>query len=428
MLLVAASDRSGHVFRNDNARAVARAGSYFVELTESDVIPLPEGSSLMRLPGRAPVGADASSGEFVQAGPGEAVAAMLPQGYTRTFVPAYASKPHAPVLPLFGYTAVAFRGDQMVVAALRTDEHDTWNPSHYNLPELPSLTEAALKAHPANRILGQLARCALEYKCFTAQNMFYRRWEAGIPVSPTCNARCIGCISKQPSECCPSPQERIDFVPDVDEIVELALPHLEEAPEAIISFGQGCEGEPTNEWRVIVDACRAVRARTDRGTLNINTNAGNTEAVEALCDAGIDSLRVSLASARPRYYERYHRPLGYGLAHVERSIAVARSRGAFVSLNYLTFPGFTDLEPEVDAVCSLIERTGVQMVQFRNLNIDPEVFSSIMLEEHGGGAKPDAPVDVDDDGEPAGIPDAIAHLQDCFPDLIIGNFSIAVRG
>ncbi|HRS97523.1 MAG TPA: A24 family peptidase [Smithella sp.] len=41
VLTVAASDRSGRVMRNDNARAVARAGDYFVELRESDVITLP---------------------------------------------------------------------------------------------------------------------------------------------------------------------------------------------------------------------------------------------------------------------------------------------------------------------------------------------------------------------------------------------------
>jgi len=422
VLTVAASDRSGQVLRNDNARAVARAGDYFVELQPSDVIRLPAGASLARLPERVPVGADASSGEFVQAGPGEALAAILPQGYTRTFVPAYVSKPHAPTLPLFGYSAVAFDGDQMVVAAVRTDERGTWDPCHYNLPELPALVEAALGVYPGNRILRQLAKCALEYQCYTAQNLFYRRWEAGIPVSPTCNASCLGCISKQPSECCPSPQQRMDFVPAVDEVVELALPHLEEAPQAIISFGQGCEGEPTNEWRVIAEACRAVRARTDLGTINVNTNAGNTQAIEALCDAGMDSFRVSLLSARPMPYARYHRPSGYGLADVERSIAAARSRGAFVSLNYLTFPGFTDLEPEVDAVCSLIERTDVQMVQFRNLNIDPEVFSRVMLEGPGKRGR------GDEAAEPAGIAQVIAHLQDCFPDLIIGNFSVALRG
>jgi len=56
MLSVAVSDSSGSVFKDEKLRAVARTGNLLVELLESDVIPMPEGGSLMRLPGRAPVG------------------------------------------------------------------------------------------------------------------------------------------------------------------------------------------------------------------------------------------------------------------------------------------------------------------------------------------------------------------------------------
>jgi len=65
---------------------------------------------------------------------------------------------------------------------------------------------------------------------------------------------------------------------------------------------------------------------------------------------------------------------------------------------------------------------GVQMIQFRNLNIDPEVFSSVMLEGPGRRDRRDEAC------EPAGIVKVIAHLQDCFPELVIGNFSVALRG
>jgi len=81
-----------------------------------------------------------------------------------------------------------------------------------------------------NRIIKQLSECALQYQCFTAQNIFYKRWEGGIPVSPVCNARCLGCISLQPAECCPSPQSRIDFTPTIkglsalDRVVKGSLP------------------------------------------------------------------------------------------------------------------------------------------------------------------------------------------------------------
>ena len=35
-------------------------------------------------------------------------------------------------MPL-GYAAVALDGDQLMVAAVRTDHRDTWDPRHYNL-------------------------------------------------------------------------------------------------------------------------------------------------------------------------------------------------------------------------------------------------------------------------------------------------------
>src|SRR5207237_574455 len=80
------------------------------------------------------------------------------------------------------------------------------------------------------------------------------RWEMAIAVSPGCNARCVGCISKQEEEGLVSPQDRLTFIPNVDEIVEVAVPHLEIAEEAIVSFGQGCEGEPLLQWRRIEQA------------------------------------------------------------------------------------------------------------------------------------------------------------------------------
>ena len=427
MLSVALVDRHGHIMRNDNARAVGRAGDYFVELSPDDVIPLPEGATLMRLPGRTPVGvantlgragrverADAASGgeEFVLAGPGEAVSVMLPGGYTRTLLPAYQAGPDAPALPLFGYTAVAFDGDELVVAAVRTDERDTWDPRHYNLDLLPGAVRERLSRAPQNRVLAQLARCSLEYGCFTAQNVFYRRWEGGIPVSPACNARCIGCISEQPSECCPSPQQRINFVPTPDEVAEVAIEHLENAPEGIISFGQGCEGEPTLQHALIAESVRRVRRATTRGTININTNAGNTAAIREVCEAGVDSLRVSLISALPEMYglpspSRLW-PRGCGPVYYARKV-----NGGFRVAELPVLSGVLRYRAEVDALVSLIDDTDVNMVQLRNLNIDPDVFSSTMLKPFPAR-------------EPRGVANVIQHLQDCFPELLIGNFSTAV--
>ena len=109
------------------------------------------------------------------------------------------------------------------------------------------------------------------YHCFAAKNIFVGRWEAPLPTSPSCNARCIGCLSLQEGECCAS-QDRITFVPTPEEIAEAAIPHLRKAEDPIVSFGQGCEGEPLVQSKTLVRAVRMMRDATSRGVINLNTN------------------------------------------------------------------------------------------------------------------------------------------------------------
>ncbi|MDI7247163.1 MAG: radical SAM protein [Bacillota bacterium] len=424
------SDDRGNMFDEGSLAALGRSWNEIWELRGGDMIPLPEGSTFAMLPGRQAVGMSPATGEALaiwlrprmsQASrtrggegetPGWAVGALLPAGFTRTllpaFVPAGTRQAHQ-ALPLYGYAAVGMGDGQPYVAAMKTDDPSRWDPREYDSPGLRGLVDARLRECPGNRILRQLSRCSLEYHCFTAQNVFYRRWEAGIPVSPACPASCIGCISLQPAECCPSAQTRIDFVPTLDEVVEIALPHLRDAAHAIISFGQGCEGEPLLQSDLIARAIARVRAEVrGRGFINVNTSAGLTGAVAKICEAGLDGMRVSMVSAREEIYLGYHRPSGYGLADVEASMAIAKASGVFVSLNLLVFPGLTDREEELDALCALIERAHIDMVQLRNLNIDPDVLT---------GALPGPR------GRVLGIDVFVRDLQARCPDLRIGSFT-----
>ena len=68
------------------------------------------------------------------------------------------------------------------------------------------------------------------------------------------------------------------------------------------------------------------------------------------------------------------------------SIREARGRGIFVSLNLLFFPGVTDTEEELSALARLIGENGVSMVQWRNLNIDPEWYFKLISSGQGGEA------------------------------------------
>ena len=88
----------------------------------------------------------------------------------------------------------------------------------------------------------------------------------------------------------------------------------------MVSFGQGCEGEPLMQAPVIEEAVRAMRRATGRGTINLNTNASRPATVARLFDAGLDSMRVSINSLREACYDAYFRPRGYTFADVMLSI------------------------------------------------------------------------------------------------------------
>lgn len=372
-------------------RAAGRTGEYITEIFEGDLVELPEGASLVLVPGCAPVGVD-RRGRFTvvekggtgggDSGPVFAVAALLPQGYTRTLLPAYRRAKGEATLPLFGYTAIAGRGGKIYAAARLTEKPGPWDPALYNTEGLPDQVSQKLAAMPGNRIVRQLARCALEYGCYTAQNIFYGCREGGVPVSPSCNADCLGCISLQPAGCCPAPQARIDFKPDAGEVAEVAVPHLA-GEGAIVSFGQGCEGEPALAAGTVAGAISRIRSATGRGTLNMNTNGGSTAGVAEIVAAGLDAVRVSLISACEDTYSAYYRPRGYSLADVRRTIRHCAAAGVYTSLNLLVMPGLTDRPEETAALTGLVRETGVQLVQLRNLNIDPDFLFERLPEPRG---------------------------------------------
>jgi pyruvate-formate lyase-activating enzyme len=359
-----------------------------------ELIPLPEDSRLFTIPHTPPIAWDRRKQAFVtvdRAGAAmgqrvQAVSAFMAPGYVRTLLPACDYSRKTVHLPLWSYTAVGWdeENERMVAAASRVDSNENWLPRNYDDRKLDPLVRKMLKALPDNRLLEQLARCAIDYHCFAAKNLFFRRWEAPIPTSPACNSRCLGCISLQPSDCCPSNHERIPFVPTPEEIVELALPHLQEATEAIVSYGQGCEGDPIMQADTVAEATRRLKKATGRGTVNFNSNGSFPDRVRMLCDAGMDSMRFSLNSVREELYNAYYRPVGYCFADVVESVKAAKEKGLFVMINYLVSPGVSDHPEEVEELLKFIAHTGVDMIQMRNLSIDPQFYNERMAVEGPG--------------------------------------------
>ncbi|MGC2130881.1 MAG: hypothetical protein WA629_12395, partial [Candidatus Aquilonibacter sp.] len=199
MIGLAYCDKDGRIYY-DETRTPLADGGIVREVSSDELIPAPAGTVQMILPGRrARTTWGAMRGRY-------ALAVMLPAGYTRLLVPAYEREEGAPALPLFGYTFACVVDDALHVAAMKTDEGEDWQPRNFAAGELENILDARMRLDPGNQVLAQVALCSREYGCFTAQNVFLERGEAALPVSPKCNARCVGCISEQePDAGLPSP-------------------------------------------------------------------------------------------------------------------------------------------------------------------------------------------------------------------------------
>jgi molybdenum cofactor biosynthesis enzyme MoaA len=208
----------------------------------------------------------------------------------------------------------------------------------------------------------------------------------------------------------PSTQHRLDFKPTAEEIAQYVVPHLQKAQNPIASFGQGCEGEPLLESSLIEDSIIQIRKSTRRGVININTNGSKPDAVKRLCEAGLNSMRVSLNSAQPDFYNAYYRPKKYSFDDVYKSIKIARKYNVWVSINYLVFPGFTDSPAEMSALKKLLRETNLNMIQTRNLNIDPAWYVET-LSLHNIKK------------QPIGMVAWVKDIKNCFPDVKLGYFN-----
>ena len=409
------SDGKGNIFEDTSLYTTGRSGWNAMPVPQDEWIELPVGGQLYELPERRGIGIDVATGEMRLCEKGWAVAAFVPPAHTGLYIAAYESLPGAETLPLFCYTAAGWYNEKFYVPALRIEKDVRQESEGFINDKIKEGVSSYLSAYPHNRLVKHLAdNCCNTYHCPAARNYFMGRWECPVPTSPACNANCIGCISFQPQEeTIISTQDRLMFKPTAEEITEFTVPHLETAPYPIVSFGQGCEGEPLLMWKTIKEAIVEIRKHTDKGSININTNGSDPEAVKALCEAGLNSIRVSTNSVREEIYTPYYRPNNYHFTDIIESLKVVNSFGGWTSINYFVFPGMTDSVDEYEALRKMIKETGLKMIQWRNFNIDPDWY----LEKIG----------VADTGECIGIKQMMELIQEEFPDLKFGYFNPSIE-
>jgi len=93
---------------------------------------------------------------------------------------------------------------------------------------------------------------------------------------------------------------------------------------------------------------------------------------------------------------------------VEKSLRYAADKGVITSINYLVFPGVTDREEEIEAMIEFAKRTGLKLIQMRNLNIDPESYLELIPKARG---------------EALGMSQMLDIFKEELPDVVIGSYT-----
>jgi len=418
LITAVVANSKGDIFELEGYGAVGMARSSLTPMKTGNTIKMPFGSELMFLPDRKPILYNIIDDRIETLTenplvPGEKifpVAAFSSPGYVTSYISAYEEEKEAGYLPLFSYGAVGWEKGKFRSTSILVDKEKRQDLRYMKHEDVVDEIYRLRKKMPSNRLRGHLEKCALTYGCPAGKNFFLGRYEAPLPTSKHCNAKCLGCISLQTNDEIPNSQDRISFIPSPEEIAEVALEHILNVKNSVVSFGQGCEGDPLLAVDVIEPAIRMIRAKTNHGTININTNGSKPNILEKLVDAGLDSMRISMNSSRKECYSAYFQPKDYSFSDVLQGIDTGVDRGLFVSINYLNCPGFTDTPEEIEQLVSFIEKHRINMIQWRNLNFDPVRYWEVMnvVVKHG---------------KPVGMKNLLKQIKKDFPNLKHGYFN-----
>ncbi|MBF0102221.1 MAG: radical SAM protein [Desulfobacterales bacterium] len=417
-LTAVVANAKGEIVELEGYAAVGMSGNSLIPMYRNDTIPTPYGSEFMFLPDRKPIVYDIETctfetldtNPFLPNEPIYPVAVFNSPGYLVCHVCAYEEREQSKLLPLFSYGAVGFSNGSFRSSAICIDQENRQDLRFMPEDKIQKAAKLMQKKMGNNRLWDHLKKCALTYGCPAAKNFLLKRYEGPLPTSEQCNARCLGCLSLQTNSDISSSQERIRFTPSPKEISEIALEHIHHVQKSIVSFGQGCEGEPLLAHHVIMPAIQLIRRQTEKGTINMNTNASRPDLLEPLFDAGLDSIRVSMNSARMTCYQAYFRPKTYQFSDIENSIDLALKRKKYVSINLLNCSGVTDSPEEVSALMAFIEKHPIHRIQWRNLNFDPLRYYQIMNQSAAFG-------------KPIGMRNLVQQLKKKFPHLSYGYFN-----
>lgn len=118
-------------------------------------------------------------------------------------------------------------------------------------------------------------------------------------------------------------------------------------------------------------------------------------------------------SAQEEWYNPYYLPRNYSFGALKESLKLVRQYGGWASINYFVYPGLTDSLAEYQALAQFIRDTNINMIQWRNFNIDPDWY----LEKAKIGAI----------NQPMGVRNLLDTLKTSFPHLAFGYFNPSAK-
>jgi len=190
------ADQDGNVYNHEEWYGLGRSGDLINEILPEELIPMPSGATLVAMPYTSPIGMDPETGEMHRLdGPVTAVGALLPQGYTRLFLPGYVKTEKDKALPIFGYTAVVWKDDGFYVAAERSDDPEPWDPRNCDVDLLERKVELLNTKYPNNRLYQHLTKIRLSTNASQLQIRSCNGWrEACLYPTPAMPAASVACL------------------------------------------------------------------------------------------------------------------------------------------------------------------------------------------------------------------------------------------
>ena len=211
-------------------------------------------------------------------------------------------------LPLFGYTFACVVDDELHG---RRDARPTKARigSRAASPKASSKRDrrrTASRLDPRNRTLAQLSVCAREYGCFTAQNVFLERGEAAIPVAPKLQRglrRLHLRARRRTRDPLAADAHRVRAGRRGARAHRRAPSRARRRRHRLVRSGLRGRTAVARRPRSRA-AIERIRAERANGTINLNTNGSLPKSLQRLIDAGLQAVRISLNSFRPRRLRR----------------------------------------------------------------------------------------------------------------------------